>query len=243
MAGWMFTMTPYSAPIPPAMPLILLHEFYFVRQKDSDVNIRIDGREHATDKLPMPIDRSRMTFIRYCTDPLIAMLNPAMDGAMKILKLNGQASVQEESSEGESMVISGDTEYLVQYVDGVPVLRGLQRRSGRHLLKLAFHPPFPNLVHMERDVTAKGSFAIAGDASTGSVSGHYTVATSSGNTEIVLVPSGGWNPAPDRFSLRFLYRVAGVFRKWPETYRWSAEITRAETEQWHMQSDWERTDR
>jgi len=227
---------------PPAMPLILLHKFYFVRQKDSDVSIRIDGREHATDMLPIPIDRSRMTFIRYCTDPLIATLNPAMEGAMEMLRLDGAASTMEGSFQGDSIVVSGDTEYLLQFSDVVPMLGGLQRWSGNHLLKLTFDPPFPNLIHMKTDAKAEGNFTIAGNPSTGSVRGIYTIATNGDNTEIVLVPSGGWSPAPDRLSLRFLYRVAGVFRKWPETYRWTATITRVDQEQWHMQSHWERTD-
>ncbi|TVQ69865.1 MAG: hypothetical protein EA363_08880 [Balneolaceae bacterium] len=240
---------------PPAMPLILLHEFYFVRQKDSDVSIRIGGREHATDMLPMPIDRSRMTFVRYCTDPLIAMLNPAMDGAMKILRLDGHISVQGELPASESMAVSGDTEYMLQYVDGVPVLGGLQRRSCKHVLKLTFDPPFPNLVHMKADEKAEGSFTIAGDPSTGSIHGHYGVSTADELIEVVMVPSGGWSPVPDRLSLRVLYRVARVFRKWPETYRWTASIIRDNSgqeyytgqedyaQQWHMQSEWERIDR
>ncbi len=228
---------------PPAMPLILLHEFYFVRQKDSDVSIRIGGREHATDKLPMPIDRSRMTFVRYCTDPLIAMLNPAMDGAVEMLRLNGDATAQDGSLQGDGIIDSGDIDYLLQFVDGVPVLGGLQRRSGKHMLKLTFDPPFPNLVHLMADAKAEGSFTIAGDPSTGSVYGHYSVNTTGEFTEIVLVPSGGWSPAPDRFSLRLLYRIAGVFREWPETYSWTATIARDQAEQWHMQSRWERTDR
>ena len=250
---------------PPAMPLILLHEFYFVRQKDSDIMIRIDGRQHATDMLPMPIDRSRMTFIRYCTDPLIAMLNPEMDGAMKVIELEGAHS--HDSVNGNTTFSYGDTEYLLRFVDGIPVLGGLQRRSGSHVLKLTYDPPFPNLAHLQEDAKAEGRFMIAGDPSTGSIIGRYTVSGTDGAVMVSMIPSGGWRPAPDRLSLRFLYRVAGVFRKWPESYRWTAFITRDYSVQddhavhgeqivqgvttdhrihagkWHMQSYWERTDR
>lgn len=228
---------------PPAMPLILLHEFYFVRRKDSDISIQIGDHKHATDMLPMPIDRSRMTFIRYCTDPLIAMLNPATDGPVKMIRLDGNGNNAEGSWQESGRIVSDDTEYLLQDRDGVPVLSGLQRQSGKHILRLAFDPPFPNLAHMKADAEMNGSFVLSGDPSTGSINGDYAVRATGGFIEIELVPSGGWSPEPDRFSLRVLYRVAGMFRKWPETYRWTAGITSDETEQWHMQSQWERTDR
>ncbi len=211
---------------PPSLPLILLHEFYFVRRKNSDIMIRIGGREHATDMLPIPIDRSRMTFIRYCTDPLIAMLNPEMDGTMKVLEVDGKGTHKLDPENEYYIFSSGDTEYLLRFNDGVAVLGGLQRRSDNHLLKLAFEPPFPNLAHLADDALIEGNFRIAGDPSTGIIEGEYIVSSSDGVATITMVPSGGWSPDPDRLSLRFLYRVAEMFRTWPESYRWTAVITR-----------------
>jgi len=191
----------------------------------------------------MPIDRSRMTFIRYCTDPLIAMLNPAMDGAMNVHRLDGNGNNAAGSWQESGRIVSDDTEYLLQDSDGVPALSGLQRQSGKHILRLAFDPPFPNLAHMKADAETNGSFVLSGDPSTGRINGDYTVRATGESIEIELVPSGGWSPEPDRFSLRVLYRVAGMFLKWPETFRWTTSMARDETEHWHMQSRWERTDR
>ena len=62
---------------PSAMPLVLLHDFYFVRKKHTEVLVSIAGTEHKPDELPVPMDGRKMYFMRYSPEPLIATLNPA----------------------------------------------------------------------------------------------------------------------------------------------------------------------
>lgn len=70
--------------------------------------------------------------------------------------------------------------------------------------------------------------------------GHYTVERQGGQIKMVLIPSGGWKPRPDKLSLRFLYTVAGVFKKWPATYEWNATISETSDDTYHMVSGWKR---
>jgi hypothetical protein len=71
-----------AATAPSALPMVYLHDFYFVRQADTILSIKVNGQERQPDTLPLPIDGTRMTFIRYSPDPLIATLNPAHDGPL-----------------------------------------------------------------------------------------------------------------------------------------------------------------
>ncbi|MCC5906357.1 MAG: hypothetical protein JJU13_09130 [Balneolaceae bacterium] len=44
------------------MPLIFLYQFYFVRRKETTIEVTINGKVHHTDTLPLPIDESRILF-------------------------------------------------------------------------------------------------------------------------------------------------------------------------------------
>jgi hypothetical protein len=44
-----------AAESPSAMPLVLLHDFYFVRKKHSKIEVSINGKQHQIDDLPMPL--------------------------------------------------------------------------------------------------------------------------------------------------------------------------------------------
>ncbi len=84
-----------AAAAPSAMPLVLLHDFYFVRKRHTAFEISIDGQGHQPDHLPIPLDFSRMTFARYSPRPLIATLNPALEGPLEPLAVAvGEPEVQ-----------------------------------------------------------------------------------------------------------------------------------------------------
>ena len=74
-----------AAENPSAMPLVLLHDFYFVRRKETEAEVSINGKQHQIDNLPVPMDGTRMTFIRYSPRPLIATCNPGFDGELPYL--------------------------------------------------------------------------------------------------------------------------------------------------------------
>ncbi len=88
-----------AAENPSALPLILLHDFYFVRRKDTKIYIKINGKLHKPDKLPLPLNASKMYFTRYCPDPLIVTLNPAYNNILPTLKGKDNATVGETDIE------------------------------------------------------------------------------------------------------------------------------------------------
>ncbi len=69
-----------AAKNPPAMPSVLLYEFYFVRKRNTEFHVSIDEKTHQPDGLPVPMDWTSMYFTRYSPQPFIATLNPAFDG-------------------------------------------------------------------------------------------------------------------------------------------------------------------
>jgi len=217
-----------AAENPSGMPLILLHDFYFVRRNNTEYTVKIDSRYHEPDKLPIPMDYSRMYFARYSPDLLILLLNPAFNGKLDPL-----------SEPDGNTVIDGDTRYNLALNNNVHEISSLSRTHNRHTVTMVFSPSFPNLEAFTGR-SAEGVFEIAGHESAGVVRGEYTVENNDGRIRVELNPSGGWIPNEKKFSVRFLYRVVPMFRNWPTTYRWTARLNKDESGVMKMNSSWER---
>lgn len=223
-----------AAENPSAMPLILLHDFYFVRRNNTELSVKIAGRDHSPDMLPLPIDFSRMTFARYCPDPLIAKLNPAFDGALTALSYSDDLILQQNPDLQQNY---HDIELVLNR--DIAEIRSISRSHKQHTLSLTFNPAFPNLTLFMGEST-EGEFEIFGDPSTGFIRGEYKVVRSGGHISIEMIPSGGWVPIADKLSLRFLYTVQPMFKEWPTTYRWRAELGQDPAGGFLMMSNWER---
>ena len=71
-----------AATHPTALPMVLLHDFYFVRKNETDIQVSINDRSHQLENLPIRMDRQKMTFVRYSPKPLIATFNPEYNGVL-----------------------------------------------------------------------------------------------------------------------------------------------------------------
>ena len=218
------------AEAPSALPLVLLHDFYFVRRKHTAIEISIDGRQHRPDELPVPMDFTRMLFTRYSPRPLIATLNPAFSGVLEPNMV--------DPSRAE--VPAGDCTVTLDWTDGSPAIRRVTRRNEVYPIVIIFERPFPHLASLADSTSITGQFEIAGHPSTGRLCGTYTVEKANGRITIVLIPTPGWKPRATKMSLRFLYTVARVFRHWPATYRWTAVLREIDDGAWSMRSGWRR---
>ncbi len=216
---------------PSALPLVLLHDFYFVRKKKTSISISIAGRSHRPDELPIPIDFTKMLITRYSIDPLILTFNRETDELLPYLELQT----------GENEISTEDLCYYIEWMSGKPRIRSIEKTSGKHVVRLKFDPSFPDIHDIEEDSGFEGEFEIEGDPSTGKIKGNYEVEKKGGSLDLQMIPSYGWTPKPDRPSLKILYTVAKIFKRWPSTYRWTATINRDESGEFFMRSTWNRS--
>ena len=220
-----------SAEAPSALPLVLLHDFYFVRVRHTTFEIGIDGRRHQPDVLPIPMDFTRMFFTRYSPKPLIATLNPAFDGELVPLGIPS----------GQTEVPAGEAVLALDWSGGQPALARLTRANPVHPIELRFEPAFPPVQGLSDGACRTGRFEVVGHPATGRVAGGYAVESRAGTVTITMNPAEGWLPRPTKASLRFLYAVARTFRDWPTTYAWTARLRPGEGGTWVMRSAWRRT--
>jgi len=219
-----------AAENPSAMPLVLLHDFYFVRKKHTVMEVSIDGKQHKPDQLPIPMDWTKMSFIRYSPLPLIATLNPAYDGELTYIDVE----------KGEKNIRSGDYIFEFEWKDDLPSIRRIVRNNQTHPIELRFTSGFPDIKSLSDNVSLSGKFEIEGHPSTGKIIGEYTVGKKDDRITITMHPSKGWKPRPTKLSLRFLYTVAKIFRQWPTTYEWTAHIHEGDDGRYNMKSNWVR---
>lgn len=215
---------------PTSLPLVLLHDFYFVRKKKTDIALTIDNRSHKLDDLPMPIDRQKMTFARYSPNPMIATLNPATDGKIESFK----------AEIGQTIIHHGDTEYELEWEGNSPSVKSMRVKDKNQSLTITFSPSFPSADRIESHQKKSGGFVLSGDESVGTLSGEYSIQSADDSVVIKVIPSGGWRPKTTKFSTWFLFTVAKIFKQWPTTYQWDAHLHQSEDGVWQMQSAWKR---
>jgi hypothetical protein len=219
-----------AATAPDALPLVLLHDFYFVRRRGAEVEIRVDGELRTPDRLPVPVDGSRMYFLRYSPAPFIVTWNPAHDGPLAPLRETGIREARD-----------GEVTYELLDNQGRTEIASMRRRRGPHEVVVDFEPALPHLAELRHGARAEGRFLVRGHSSTGVVSGVYRVQRDEGEVRLEVHPSGGWTPAERKWSVRLMYRVVPTFREWPTTYRWEATVDLDGPGGATMRSRWLRT--
>jgi hypothetical protein len=216
---------------PPALPLFFLYDFYFVRRSGTDIEVRIGDRTHELDSMPFPVDGSWMYYTRYSADPFMIQWNPAHDGPLTPMEPDATGVAQD-----------GQLSFEVATNAGHHEIQRIRTATERHEVTMSFTPPVPDIPALRDGASVAGSLVISADSGIGQVSGDYEIERTGDRTLMRLHPSGGWQPAERRWTLRFLYRVASIFREWPTTYLWTAELTTGPDGTPTMQSRWERTD-
>jgi hypothetical protein len=207
-----------AASAPPALPLVFVNQFYFVRRAGSEVRIEIAGRSHRGDTLPLVLDGTRVHFIRYSSDPFIVTWNPAPDG---------RAEVLEVGSEGELGVFPAEARgvrYQLQANGEYREIRRMIRREGDHEVVVEFTPAVPHLLALRDGAERSGAFRITATPGSGTVTGRWRIAREGRLLRLEAIPEGGWTPGDVPRVVRLLFRAVPVFRTWPTTYVWRGTL-------------------
>lgn len=218
---------------PQALPLYFLYDFGFVRRAGTYVSVEIAGRRHRLDGMPLPVAGEWVYFTRYTTDPLILNFIP-----------NWEGELQPVADPPGEVMLDGVYYSLVDR-DGHPEIQHLhvQHTNGEdrsHSIVCQFDPPFPNLPGLRDGAHQDGSFIIHGEEALGTVNGVYSLRRSGEKTHIRLHPSDGWQPNESRWSVRYIFNLVKIFRTWPSTYEWTAEIKPTSAGGLYQKSAWRR---
>jgi len=204
-------LAPMGAAItsPTSLPLIWMSKFDLLRRSGPTPVVLIDGRAASLGHLPAePLTRRRL--VKVTTDLCAVAVNSARSG-VRLDDLVGLA---------ESVVEAGGT-------------RAVVGRAASHEARFEFDPCFPDLGDEPR--IEDGTWTVFIDRS--SIVGGTWQISRADKTKVRLDVTQGWKPSGLPALMRIVTRVAPVFRTWPTTYRWEAEISDDKV----MTSAWERT--
>jgi hypothetical protein len=202
---------------PPALPLVYVKDFYFVRRAGSEILIELDGRPHESDTLPLILDGTRMHFVRYSTRPFIVTWNPGPDGRAHVL-------ASDTALQDPSAAEAGGVRYEVAANGPFREIRRMSRSEDDQEVAVDFTPPIPHLLAMRDGADVSGAFRISTEPPAGIVTGTWRVTRQDRRLEIEALPSGGWTPGEVPRMARLLFRAVSMFRTWPTTYRWTATL-------------------
>jgi hypothetical protein len=123
-------------------------------------------------------------------------------------------------------------------LDGVDQLVGVTAEADGHRAHLALHPPLPGLRDLPEDAVAEGRWHVEVDG-VRLTGGSWTATRNAERAGITLHVDERWRPRRLPWLMRLVTTVVPVFRRWPTTYRWHADVDLGAAPT--MCSRWERT--
>lgn len=214
---------------PKSFPVYSLYGMSFAKRRHTDIEIRIDVKRHKPDTFPLPVDSAKNYFTRYSADTFNVDWNENFKGQLQPL-FPGEGSRTEYSN------------VIYELVDnrGHREIKGMSAKNNKHQINIDFSPPVPDIACLRAGLIMNGVFAITTDGSAGSIRGKYHVRSQGNETEISIHPDKGWIPNEKRLLLKLMFMIVKVFKDWPKSYVWKANIKFDATNYPVMKSGWER---
>lgn len=198
-------LAPVSSGIedPVSLMLVQLHGFDLLRRSDIAPQVRIDGEPVSTGVLPGGL-LHRRHLVKAAAPLTVATLCRARSGPLTPVDVDDPGDVVLDAA-------------------GTGVLGCVARHDGAGAI-LALHPPFPALSSLGDGEQRTGSWLVDVDDAP-VVGGTWSARRQSDEVALTLEVTRGWEPPPGQpLLVRLVTRVVPVFRTWPTTYRWSAQV-------------------
>jgi hypothetical protein len=199
-------LAPVSAGIerPASLLLVWMPRFDLIRVAGRDPVVRIDGVDVSTGRLP---GRSlhRRHLIKYAAPVVTVEINP-----------------QENDTSG--------TAARPPRLDGIgdprhdrTGVREIVAEHRAHQARLVLDPPLPDLARLGDGSSASGRWHVEVDR-TRLTGGAWSTARTDEVVTVAMDVDERWQPGRLPWLMRLVTSVVPVFRRWPTTYRWRAEV-------------------
>lgn len=208
-------LAPVSAGIvrPVSLLLVWMPRFDLVRATGVPPVVRIDGVDVSTGRLPgMRLHRRHL--IKYAAPVVTVELNHGHDDPLFTNPVGHQVLLDQ----------AGVREVVAEH--------------GDHRARLLLDPAVPHLAVLADGSTAAGRWHIEIDR-VRLTGGSWSVSRTDDDVALDLDVDERWRPGPLPWLMRLVTTVVPVFRRWPTTYRWHADVRLGE--QPALTGCWERT--
>jgi len=214
---------------PKSFPVYSLYGMSLAKRRHTDIEIRIDIERHKPDIFPLPVDYAKNYFTRYSADTFNVDFNKNFKGQLQPL-FPGETSRTEYRNVIFELSDNG----------GHSEIKGISAKNNKHQINIEYSPPVPDIACLRDSLIIDGVFAITTNGSAGSIRGEYHVRNQGNETEMSIHPDKGWIPNEKRLFLKLLFLIVKVFKDWPKSYLWNANIKFDATSHPVMISGWKR---
>ena len=194
-------------------PFFYLEDFNFVKQKNTKIELKIDGVDCQPKKIPIPMNGSLVYICQYSASPVISKINKNFTG--KPLFFNPDDKLTYEN---------GNKHYEFTDNDGHKELRKITCSVYKRHVGITFSPPIPNITNLKNNTEIKGKFSLEAGNVTGVVAGEYQINIKNDKAIITMQPLEAYSPMKGEL--------------WVRDYQWKAEITFMNNEVQEMISEW-----
>ena len=185
---------------PDKFPVIYLKKFNMVRQKGTEIFVKVDGKKLEIIKL-MPLCNFKKVYLaRYCYFSNIKDLNTDFTGELEPIMINGT----------EREIEVGNSIYSINMNDGHIEIKCVRVINDNSEMKITFSPAIPDIDLLKNNVEVDGRFSLSVDEIKGIMGGVYSVKKSDSLVNIRMNPQKGWQPMPGKL--------------WMKTYLWNCNI-------------------
>lgn len=210
---------------PVTLPVFFLYGFYFVRQRNTDVIVRIGEKNHKLDPF-IRMDGEKMYFCRYSSKSIIGEWNKSTNDYLYPLNVdNGKSK-------------DNDIIYSIDNINDAYYIKSMELDGPLNGIKVRFEPSIKNIVDFNYNEETKGKFIISGHNSIGTIEGDYLISRVEDTINLQATPSKGWIPNEKRLILKLIYFFAKMFKNWPKTYKWVATVKLSDEENPRIESKW-----
>ena len=195
-------LAPVSAAIeqPTSLLLVWMPRFDLVRRRGLAPVVRIGGLDASTGRLP-GARLHRRHLIKHAA-PVVTI------------------AINRSTEEGRPASPPEDQQVLL---DARGAVRELHAEHAGHHARLRFAPAVPDLAALADGASASGRWQVAIDEAqlTG---GSWSAQRRGDSATIAMDADERWRPGRLPWLMRLVTTVVPVFRRWPTTYRWHAEV-------------------
>ncbi|HEY5523929.1 MAG TPA: hypothetical protein VIK26_01185 [Clostridium sp.] len=199
---------------PKYFPMVYLKDFNMVKQKDTEISIKINNKELIPKKLPILCELERAYMLRYSFNNIIRVWNHNFNGVLEPVSI--------ESSE----ILVNDCTYLLDENKDYYEIRCVKNIVSSKVMSINFNPALPDIKALKENIKLNGSFYFNADNREGILSGNYSIERQADKIKIIFNPQKAWQPMPGKL--------------WVSTYTWTGDITLKEDSA-TMNSEWRRT--
>jgi hypothetical protein len=200
---------------PTSLLLVWMPGFDLVRVTGTPPVVRIDGRDTTTGRLPGAW-LHRRHLVKYAAPVVTVALNRTLHGSLRATVPAGRAELTGDPSRCASITAE---------------------RAG-HRARVVLDPAMPDVTTLADGDAEEGRWHVGVDG-VRLTGGRWSVTRVRDRADIGLEVDERWQPERLPWLMRLVTTAVPVFRRWPTTYRWRAQVQLEPT--LSIASRWERT--